>query len=112
MVAPATAILARPPPSTSGPGRHPFKVVARVRIPLGASRVRSHADPHGTGSVPRDVRQVAAGLATEIDREWFAVSLWLAGGLAFRLDDRPDSLQIEVGDRLRRLPEVDPFHLA
>ena len=28
----------RPPPSTSGPGRHPFKVVARVRIPLGASR--------------------------------------------------------------------------
>jgi hypothetical protein len=24
------------PPSTSGPGRHPFKVVARVRIPLGA----------------------------------------------------------------------------
>src|SRR5678816_4186011 len=37
MVAPATAILARPPPSTSGPGRHPFKVVARVRIPLGAS---------------------------------------------------------------------------
>jgi hypothetical protein len=30
------AILARPPPSTSGLGRHPFKVVARVRIPLGA----------------------------------------------------------------------------
>ena len=25
-----------PPPSTSGPGHHPFKVVARVRIPLGA----------------------------------------------------------------------------
>ena len=37
MVAPGTGILARPPPSTSGPGRHPFKVVARVRIPLGAS---------------------------------------------------------------------------
>src|SRR4029078_7666266 len=37
MVAPAAGILARPPPSTSGPGRHPFKVVARVRIPLGAS---------------------------------------------------------------------------
>src|SRR5207253_1276927 len=33
----STAILARPPPSTSGLGRHPFKVVARVRIPLGAS---------------------------------------------------------------------------
>jgi hypothetical protein len=32
----ATAILAPPPPSTSGLGRHPFKVVARVRIPLGA----------------------------------------------------------------------------
>ena len=32
-----TAILGRPPPSTSGLGRHPFKVVARVRIPLGAS---------------------------------------------------------------------------
>src|SRR5947208_8631255 len=31
------ATLARPPPSTSGLGRHPFKVVARVRIPLGAS---------------------------------------------------------------------------
>jgi hypothetical protein len=31
------AILRRPPPSTSGLGRHPFKVVARVRIPLGAS---------------------------------------------------------------------------
>ena len=30
--------LARGPPSTSGPGRHPFKVVARVRIPLGAYR--------------------------------------------------------------------------
>jgi Domain of unknown function (DUF389) len=27
----------RRPPSTSGLGRHPFKVVARVRIPLGAS---------------------------------------------------------------------------
>ena len=26
-----TAILGRPPPSTSGLGRHPFKVVARVR---------------------------------------------------------------------------------
>ena len=38
MVAPGTAILALPPPSTSGPGRHPFKVVARVRIPLGAFR--------------------------------------------------------------------------
>lgn len=36
MVALAAGILARPPPSTSGPGRHPFKVVARVRIPLGA----------------------------------------------------------------------------
>src|SRR3954454_15924962 len=33
--------LARGPPSTSGPGRHPFKVVARVRIPLGASRPAS-----------------------------------------------------------------------
>jgi hypothetical protein len=32
----SAAILAPPPPSTSGPGRHPFKVVARVRIPLGA----------------------------------------------------------------------------
>jgi hypothetical protein len=32
----STAILARSPPSTSGLGRHPFKVVARVRIPLGA----------------------------------------------------------------------------
>jgi hypothetical protein len=32
-----TAILGEPPPSTSGLGRHPFKVVARVRIPLGAS---------------------------------------------------------------------------
>jgi hypothetical protein len=29
--------------------------------PLGASRVTSHADPHGTGSVSPDVRQVAAG---------------------------------------------------
>jgi hypothetical protein len=28
------------PPSTSGLGRHPFKVVARVRIPLGASKTR------------------------------------------------------------------------
>src|SRR4029453_14990630 len=31
----------QPPPSTSGPGRHPFKGVARVRIPLGASRETS-----------------------------------------------------------------------
>src|ERR671935_1706694 len=28
------AILAAPPPSTSGPGHGPFKAVARVRIPL------------------------------------------------------------------------------
>src|SRR5512134_2575204 len=31
------AILPTPPPSTSGLGHHPFKVAARVRIPLGAS---------------------------------------------------------------------------
>ncbi len=30
------AILLHGPPSTSGPGRGPFKAVARVRIPLGA----------------------------------------------------------------------------
>ena len=35
------AILPTPPPSTSGLGHHPFKVAARVRIPLGACR------PHG-----------------------------------------------------------------
>ena len=29
------------PPSTSGLGHHPFKVAARVRIPLGAPRARS-----------------------------------------------------------------------
>src|SRR5262249_28411548 len=38
----ATAILLRLPPSTSGPGHSPFKAVARVRIPPGAS-----ADPGG-----------------------------------------------------------------
>ena len=30
------AMIARPPSSSSGPGRRPFKAVARVRIPLGA----------------------------------------------------------------------------
>jgi hypothetical protein len=30
------AILPKPPPSTIGLGHHPFKVAARVRIPLGA----------------------------------------------------------------------------
>ncbi len=49
MVAPAAAILARPPPSTSGPGRHPFKVVARVRIPLGALTVVLVTGISGTG---------------------------------------------------------------
>ncbi len=32
----ADVILMPGPPSTSGPGHHPFKVAARVRIPLGA----------------------------------------------------------------------------
>jgi hypothetical protein len=32
----AASMLAAGPPSTSGPGRSPFKAVARVRIPLGA----------------------------------------------------------------------------
>ena len=36
LLAPAAAILGRPPPSTSGLGHHPFKVATRVRIPLGA----------------------------------------------------------------------------
>jgi hypothetical protein len=34
---PCGAILRRPPPSTSGLGHGPFKAVARVRIPSGAS---------------------------------------------------------------------------
>jgi hypothetical protein len=33
------------PPSTSGLGRHPFKVVARVRIPLGACRTVPYSVP-------------------------------------------------------------------
>ena len=37
------------PPSTSGLGRHPFKVVARVRIPLGAPRDPSEPLRHPTG---------------------------------------------------------------
>ena len=37
------AILLHEPPSTSGPGHHPFKVAARVRIPLGASSTVRHA---------------------------------------------------------------------
>ena len=32
----ACAMMAGPPSSSSGPGRRPFKAVARVRIPLGA----------------------------------------------------------------------------
>ena len=34
---PGVSTLRRWPPSTSGLGHHPFKVAARVRIPLGAS---------------------------------------------------------------------------
>ena len=37
----ACAMMARPPPSSSGPGRRPFKAVARVRIPLGARPARA-----------------------------------------------------------------------
>jgi hypothetical protein len=53
-----------------------------------------------------------AQLATKIDGERFAVSLWLVAWLALGLDDRPDPLQIEVGDVPRRVPEVDAGHLA
>jgi hypothetical protein len=48
----------------------------------------------------------------QVEPERFAVSLWLVGWLALGLDDRPDSLQIKVGDRLGRVPEVDASHLA
>ena len=54
------AILAQPPPSTSGLGRHPFKVVARVRIPLGAL----------TAEDPAALR----------------ATMMIFGGFAFRLD--------------------------
>src|SRR5262249_2881083 len=46
----AAAVLAVPPPSTSGPGRHPFKVVARVRIPLGALRLCAYGPLTARGS--------------------------------------------------------------
>ena len=37
---PGVSRLRRGPPSTSGPGHSPFKAVARVRIPLGASAAK------------------------------------------------------------------------
>src|SRR5215218_4394497 len=43
---------ARPPPSTSGPGHSPFKAVARVRIPLGASGAPAAARHPGSGGPP------------------------------------------------------------
>src|ERR1044072_9512813 len=59
MVAPPAGILARPPPSTSGPGRHPFKVVMRVRIPLGASGKALRRDSLVDES-PREIQVAAA----------------------------------------------------
>ena len=41
--------LPRGPPSTSGLGHHPFKVAARVRIPLGASSRRNPHRSNGCG---------------------------------------------------------------
>ena len=41
------APMVREPPSSSGPGRRPFKAVARVRIPLGVRTARSY---DGTGT--------------------------------------------------------------
>ena len=56
---------ARPPPSTSGPGRHPFKVVARVRFPLGALRRVAMRKLHCTvGQVCGGCRKIASGATT------------------------------------------------
>ena len=43
-------------------------------------------------------RECRGGLSPKIEREWFAVPLWLVGRLAFLFDDRPDPLHIEIGD--------------
>jgi hypothetical protein len=47
-----------------------------------------------------------------MERERFAVSLWLLRGLALYFDDRADSFHIEAGDGLGRVPEVDARDLA
>ena len=51
------------PPSTSGLGHHPFKVAARVRIPLGAS---GPAQPSGIGLVARVRRARGAAKARAV----------------------------------------------
>ena len=53
-----------------------------------------------------------AELLTKVERERFAVSLWLVGWLALNLDDRPDPLHIEIGDGFGCVPEVDAGYLA
>ena len=60
LLTPAGAILAGKPPSTSGLGHSPFKAVARVRIPSGASTAGPVAqlveqgtfNPKVAGSIP------------------------------------------------------------
>jgi hypothetical protein len=52
-----------------------------------------------------------AGLMPKIERERFAVSPGLVGWLALNLDDRPNSLDIKIGDGLGRVPDVDACHL-
>src|SRR5207247_3565951 len=58
LLTPAGAILALPPPSTSGLGHSPFKAVARVRIPSGAYGPVAQLVEQGTfnpkvaGSIP------------------------------------------------------------
>src|SRR5262245_23553596 len=51
-------------------------------------------------------------LATKIYGQRLAVSLRLVDWLTLHRDDRPHSLQIEVGDRLGCVPEVHACHLA
>src|SRR5688500_7162163 len=75
------AILPGPPPSTSGLGHHPFKVAARVRIPLGAWAVSSagrapalHAGGRRFDPVTAHSRNPSSGAVSRSVNE-----LWVTG---------------------------------
>src|SRR5262249_4354138 len=60
----------------------------------------------------RRLRLGESGLGPKIESERFPVSLRLAGRLTICLDERPDPLHEEVGNRVRRIPDIDTDHLA
>jgi hypothetical protein len=70
--------------------------------------------------IPRMREGAAAGTAyrersagrSDVGAQRRAESLWLVGGRAVLFDELMNALHEEVGDRIRRVPDVDCCHLA